>query len=66
MAIQRFSRWWRWSDPEGDMKTYAKKKHFPLDKIRRFLEPGPVVLARSPTTSPAATNRLGPSAAELP
>ena len=28
------------------MKTY-KKKDFPLTKIRRFLEPGPVVLVSS-------------------
>src|SRR5213078_2969250 len=28
------------------MKTY-KKKNFPLSKIRRFLEPGPVVLVSS-------------------
>jgi flavin reductase (DIM6/NTAB) family NADH-FMN oxidoreductase RutF len=28
------------------MRTYAKK-HFPLSKIRRFLEPGPVVLVSS-------------------
>src|ERR1700742_2404011 len=28
------------------MKTY-KKREFPLDKIRRFLEPGPIVLISS-------------------
>jgi len=28
------------------MKTY-KKKNFPLTKIRRFLEPGPIVLVSS-------------------
>ena len=29
------------------MKDYTKKKSFPVAKIRRFLEPGPVVLVTS-------------------
>src|SRR6266566_7267628 len=32
--------------PEKNMKTYHKKA-FPLSKIRRFLEPGPIVLVSS-------------------
>jgi len=45
----RHARRWRLCDKSGEEKMYrkVKKNDFPVERVRRYLEPGPVVLVSS-------------------